>query len=71
MKIKRNKNKSRGSRGMGAARVGGTPIPDSIKSVYESDRGKGNDGCGARDVPSLSLSLSLSLSYPSATVEFN
>lgn len=35
MKIKWNKNKSRGLRRMGAARMGGTPIPDSIKSFMK------------------------------------
>lgn len=42
---------------MGAARVGGTPIPDSIKSVYESDRGEGNDGGGYGTGEVFSLSL--------------
>lgn len=62
---------------MGAECVGGeTPIPDSIKSVYESDRRewklrwRGRGGIFSL-THSLTHCLSLSLHRPSAAVEFN
>jgi len=64
---------------MGAECVGGeTPIPDSIKSVYESDRRKWKlqrqeEGALASlsHARSLTHCLLLSLRSPSAAVEFN